>query len=217
MAEVNLLQTYPKAVRDIAQRVRDKEANRAVALQFGFDYFDGPRERGYGGYHYDGRWVPIASRFVQHFGLRSGDRVLDVGCAKAFLVNDLADVCPGLEVYGLDISHYALTQAHDAVTGRVLRGSCDALPFADGTFDAVICINTIHNLTPERCAEAIRELQRVSRGRGFIQVDAYRTEAERLLFEDWMLTAKTYATPQAWQAMFAASGYSGDYYWTILA
>jgi SAM-dependent methyltransferase len=216
MAEVNLLKTYPKAVRDIAQRVRGKDANRALALKFGFEYFDGPREQGYGGYHYDGRWVPIARAFVAHFGLKPGDRVLDVGCAKGFLVKDLADVCPGLEVYGLDISHYALTHAHQDTAGRVLRGSCDRLPFDDRSFDAVICINTIHNLEPARCATAIRELQRVSKGRGFIQVDAYRSVAERQLFEDWMLTAKTYHTPEAWEALFASCGYSGDYFWTVL-
>ena len=216
MPEVNLLQTYPKAARDIAQRVKDKDANRELALKFGFEYFDGPREQGYGGYRYDGRWVPIARRFVEHFALKPGDRVLDVGCAKGFLVKDLCDVCPGLEVYGLDISEYALTHAHRDVAGRVLRGSCDALPFDDHAFEAVICINTIHNLEPDRCAVAIREIQRVSKDRGFIQVDAYRSAAERQLFEDWMLTAKTYSTPEAWESLFASCSYTGDYYWTVL-
>jgi cyclopropane fatty-acyl-phospholipid synthase-like methyltransferase len=216
MAEVNLLKTYPKAVRDIAQRVKDKDTNRALALKFGFEYFDGPREQGYGGYRYDGRWVPIAETFVEHFGLKPGDRVLDVGCAKGFLVKDLADVCPGLDVFGIDISQYALAHAHKDAGGRLVRGSCDALPFGDGRFDAVICINTIHNLKPDRCAVAIGEIQRVSKGRGFIQVDAYRSAAERQLFEDWMLTAKTYCMPKAWEALFASSGYTGDYYWTVL-
>jgi ubiquinone/menaquinone biosynthesis C-methylase UbiE len=98
----------------------------------------------------------------------------------------------------------------------MVRGSCDSLPFADHAFDVVICINTIHNLEPVRCAAAIRELQRVSKGRGFIQVDAYRSAAERQLFEDWMLTAKTYSMPEAWEALFKSNGYTGDYYWTVL-
>src|SRR5258708_39869327 len=98
MAEVNLLKTYPKAVRDIAQRVQGKDANRALAMKFGFEYFDGPREQGYGGYRYDRRWGPIAPTFVARFGLNSGDRVLDVGWAKGFLVEHLADVVPELEV-----------------------------------------------------------------------------------------------------------------------
>ena len=76
MAEVNLLKTYPKAVRDIAQRVQGKDANRALALKFDVEYFDGPREQGYGGYRYDGRWVPIAQTIVAHFGLKPGDRIV---------------------------------------------------------------------------------------------------------------------------------------------
>ena len=122
----------------------------------------------------------------------------------------------GLEVYGLDISEYALTHAHEDAAGRTVRGSCDALPFSDRCFDAVICINTIHNLEPARCAIAIRELQRVSKGQGFIQVDAYRSAAERQLFEDWMLTAKSYYMPEAWEELFHSCGYTGDYYWTVL-
>ena len=171
MAEVNLLKTYPKAVRDIAQRVQGKDANRALALKFGFEYFDGPRKQGYGGYRYDGRWVPIARTFVEHFGLKPGDRVLDVGCAKGFLVKDLCDGCPGLEVYGLDISEYALTQAHHDVAGRLVRGPGDALPFDDQALDGVIWINANHNPEPARGASAIRELQRGPRGGGLIQVD----------------------------------------------
>jgi ubiquinone/menaquinone biosynthesis C-methylase UbiE len=216
MAEVNLLKTYPKAVRDIAQRVQGKDANRELALKFGFEYFDGTREQGYGGYRYDGRWIPIARTFVEHFGLKPGGKVLDVGCAKGFLVKDLTDVCPGIEVYGLDISQYALTHADKDAAGRLLLGSCDMLPFGDRTFDAVICINTIHNLEPTRCATAVRELQRVSKGQGFIQVDAYRSAAERQLFEDWMLTAKSYYMPEAWEKLFHSCGYTGDYYWTVL-
>ena len=43
-----------------------------------------PRKYGYGGYRYDGRWVPVAEDMVKHFDLKPGDRVLDVGCAKGF-------------------------------------------------------------------------------------------------------------------------------------
>ena len=108
MAEINLLRHYPPAKRKMAAPRSVDPANRAAALKFGAEYFDGPREQGYGGYHYDGRWVPIARDIVTHFGLKPGDRVLDVGCAKGFLVKDLMGVCPGLRVYGLEISEYAI-------------------------------------------------------------------------------------------------------------
>src|SRR6185436_8032635 len=91
--EVNLLARYPKAKRNVKARL-------------GKEYFDGTREQGYGGYRYDGRWLPIAEDIVRHFGLSAGDRVLDVGCGKGFLVKDLMKVCPGLEAFGIDISEY---------------------------------------------------------------------------------------------------------------
>jgi len=98
-----------------------------------------------------------------------------------------------------------------------LKGSCDALPWPDGHFDAVLAINTIHNLERSGCLQALRELQRVAApGQAFVQVDAYRDEAELEHFEAWMLTAKTYCKPEEWIAMFAEAGYTGDYYWTIL-
>jgi ubiquinone/menaquinone biosynthesis C-methylase UbiE len=216
MAEFNLLETIPKLVRDVDSRLQDKAANRAAALKYDREYFDGPREQGYGGYVYDGRWVPVAQRMIRHFGLKAGDRVLDVGCAKGFLVHDLMAECPGLEVFGLDISHYALSHCHPSVAGRLARGSADALPFANGAFAAAVAINTVHNLDRSRCLAALCELERVAPGRGFVQVDAFRNDAEKAVFEDWMLTAETYLRPEEWVALFGEAGYSGDWYWTIL-
>ena len=187
-----------------------------IALKFGREYFDGTREQGYGGYRYDGRWVPIAEDIIRHFGLKAGSRVLDVGCAKGFLVKDLMRVCPGLEAFGLDISEYAVMSCEPEVVGRLHVGNAVRLPFPDSSFDAVISINTIHNLERPDCVRALREIQRIAPGRGYIQVDAYRNEAERKLFEDWMLTAKTYGKPEDWQAILGEAGYTGDYYWTIL-
>jgi len=216
MGEINILELYPKARRDLAARKVGQAANRAAAKRFDREYFDGTREQGYGGYRYDGRWIPIARRIIEHYRLRAGDRVLDIGCAKGFLVKDLIDACPGLEVFGLDISDYALRNCHPDVRGRLVRGSVDALPFADRSFAAALAINVIHNLDRARCLKAIREIERIAPGRGYIQVDAYRDEAERDLFLDWVLTAETYGPPQFWRDMFAAADYTGDYYWTII-
>ena len=216
VAEINLLGSIPKIVRDVGGRTLNKEANRWAALEFGQAYFDGSREQGYGGYVYDGRWVKVAESIVQHYGIERGQRVLDVGCAKGFLVKDLSDAVPGVIVYGLDISSYGLTHAHNDARRRLVRGSAERLPFADGSFDLVVSINTIHNLDRAGCIAALQEMERLAPGRGFVQVDAYRTEAERVVFEDWMLTAKTYLTPDAWLDLFREAGYRGDHYWTIL-
>lgn len=217
MAEVNLLARLPRTKRNIEKR---KEAqtpeNIAIAREYGQQYFDGPREMGYGGYRYDGRWVPIAEDMVKHFGLKAGDRVLDVGCAKGFLVKDLMKVCPGLEVYGLDISEYAMMHCEPEVVGRLHLGSADRLPFPDNSFQAVISLNTIHNFTRPDAIRAVREIERLAPGRGFIQVDSYRTPEQRELFLSWVLTAKFHDYPDEWIKLFKEAGYTGDWYWTIL-
>jgi ubiquinone/menaquinone biosynthesis C-methylase UbiE len=216
MAEVDLLRQLPRQKRKLDSPRSKDPANRAAALKFGEEYFDGRREQGYGGYRYDGRWVPIARDIIAHFGLRAGQRVLDVGSAKGFLVKDLMLVCPGLEVFGLDISYYALTHAEPEAAGRLVRGTADQLPFRTGAFDAVLCINVIHNLDRARCIAALREIERLVPGRGYVRVDAYRNEAEREIFLEWVLTAVTFLTPQAWRALLVEARYTGDYSWTIL-
>lgn len=216
MGELNLLDQYPKARRDIASRKQGQEANREAAKLYGREYFDGSREQGYGGYIYDGRWQSIARRIIEHYGLRSGDKVLDIGCAKGFLVKDLSNACPGLEVYGADVSTYALENCHPDSKNKLVRASADALPFSADCFNAVLCINVIHNLELVRCRKAIQEIERVGLGNTYIQVDAYRTDAERGLFLDWVLTAVTFGTLDYWREIFAQTGYSGDYYWTII-
>jgi len=216
MAEINLLARYPKAKRNIKARLVHKEENRRIALEFGKQYFDGTREQGYGGYRYDGRWIPIAEDIIRHFGLQRGDRVLDIGCGKGFLVKDLMKVCPGLEAFGLDISEYAVTNCEREVVGRLHVGNAIRLPFPDNSFHAAIAINTIHNLDRAGCIEALKEIERVAPGRAYVQVDAYRSPEERSLFEDWMLTARTYGMPEDWVKILKEAGYTGDYYWTIL-
>src|SRR5262249_19249817 len=217
MAEVDLLRALPKLKRNIQKRSDAKDpAIIATAREYGEKYFDGPREYGYGGYRYDGRWIPVARDIVAHFNLKPGMRVLDVGCAKGFLVKDLMKVCPGLEVFGLDISDYALMHCEPEVVGRLHLGNCLRMPFPDAGFAAVIAINVVHNLERAECIAAVREIERLAPGRGYIQVDSYRTPEERDIFLSWVLTAKTHHDPAGWRALFAEAGYSGDYYWTII-
>jgi SAM-dependent methyltransferase len=217
MAEVDLLRSLPRTVRNVQAR-QEAKAPDVVAEAKRFDalFFDGPRDYGYGGYRYDGRWLPVARDIVRHFGLKAGDRVLDVGCAKGFLVKDLMTVCPGLEVFGLDISEYALLNCEPEVVGRLHLGSADRLPFPDGSFQCVMSLNTIHNLPRDRVLAALREIQRLSGGRAFVQVDSYRTPAEKEIFESWVLTAMFHDYPDGWIDLFAESGYTGDYFWTIV-
>jgi ubiquinone/menaquinone biosynthesis C-methylase UbiE len=215
--EIDLLRGLPKIKRNIEKRrdAKDPEVIR-IAKLFGEMYFDGPRDYGYGGYRYDGRWIPVARDFIDHFGLKPGDRVLDVGCGKGFLVNDLMQVMPELKAFGLDVSEYALMHCEPEVIGHVHLGDARKLPFPDSSFQCVISLNTIHNFVREEAKAALREIQRISSGKAFVQVDSYRTPEQKEIFESWVLTAEFHDYPEGWVRLFDEAGYTGDYYWTII-
>lgn len=215
--EIDLLSSLPKTKRNIEKRAEAKDdALIAISRKFGQEYWDGERKYGYGGYRYDGRWRSVARDMIRHFGLKPGMRVLDVGCGKGFLAKDLMLECPGLEAFGLDISHYALMHCEREVIGRLQLGSAESLPFPDGSFDCVISLNTIHNLTREGAVVAMREIQRLSGGRAFVQVDSYRTPEEREIAVSWIITARFHDYPEGWLKVYSEAGYTGDYYWTII-
>src|SRR6185369_12214486 len=97
--QVHLLKALPRPKRNVTARNEAKDLDPrviAISKQYGELYFDGPRAYGYGGYRYDGRWIPVAKDIIDYFGLSSGDKFLDVGCAKGFLMQDMELVCPGL-------------------------------------------------------------------------------------------------------------------------
>src|ERR1700740_1833852 len=108
--------------RDYLARVtqRDKADVAEMAVKFDYDYWDGSRETGYGGYKYDGRWRKVADAMVATYGIKPGMRVLDVGSGKGFLLHDFRESVPGLEVAGIDVSAYAV--AHTWTTGSRSSG-----------------------------------------------------------------------------------------------
>tara|TARA_B100000989_G_C19446246_1_gene429616 strand:- start:68 stop:730 length:663 start_codon:yes stop_codon:yes gene_type:complete len=215
---IHITRALPKSKRNIESREVAKDMDAIiVSKKYDFDYFDGDRKYGYGGYKYDGRWVPVAKDIINHFKLKPGDKFLDIGCAKGFLMKDLIDALPGLEVFGLDISEYAIKNCHEDVIGRIHKGSAKNLLFPDNAFDAVISLDTIHNLNRNDVIIALKEIQRVTKGdNSFVKVDSYKTPEEKKIFESWVLTAEYHDYPKGWLETFKEAGYTGDYDWTII-
>ncbi len=217
MAEIDLLRNYPKSKRKINTRAKKKtEVIRRIARQFGREYFDGERIYGYGGYYYHPRFFqPVIPDFVKHYCLNSKSSILDVGCAKGFMLHDFLVLVPGIKVAGIDISEYAIEHAMEDVKPYLRVGNAKNLPYPDKSFDLVISINTIHNLPLNDCIKALKEIERVAKKHAFITVDAYRNKKEKERLEAWNLTAKTYMSTKEWEKLFAKVGYTGDYYWFI--
>ncbi|MGV8108363.1 class I SAM-dependent methyltransferase [Methanospirillum sp.] len=215
--EINLLDHYPKTIRKPDARASDvTEEDRIIARQFGESFFDGERLTGYGGYHYHPRfWTDTVKRFQDFYHLTSHSRILDIGCAKGFLIYDFIRIIPGIQITGLDISRYALEHAHNLSKPNLVQGDAAHLPYPNNTFDLVISINTIHNLPIDTCRQAILEIIRVSQQNAFITVDAWRNDEEKRRMLQWNLTAKTYMHVDDWKNLFDDVGYTGDYYWFI--
>lgn len=215
--EIDLLVNYPKTKRNLDERVASKtEADRAIARQFGRDFFDGDRRHGYGGFNYLPRfWQPVIPTFRDYWQLTADSSVLDVGCGKGFMLHDLSELIPGITVEGIDISRYAIENAIEDMKPHVQVANATYLPFPDNSFDVVISINTIHNLEREECCKALQEIERVSRGSSFVTVDAYRNDEEKERMYAWNLTAKTIMSVDEWERFFEDAGYTGDYFWFI--
>lgn len=208
-----ILQVHNAAKRDYVARVTeaDKAECATISKRFGKDYFDGDRKYGYGGFRYDGRWVPVAQAMVDHYGLQAGARILDVGCAKGFLVHDFMKVLPGSAPEGIDVSEYAITNAMPEVKHRLQVGNAVSLPYPDKTFDLVVSINTLHNLRAYDLEKALKEIERVGKQSKYIVMDSYRDEKEKVNLIYWQLTCECFFTPEEWEWVFQKCGYTGDY------
>lgn len=213
--EIDLLANYPRVRRDVDARGAEKtEQDRAIARQFGREFFDGERRTGYGGFQYHPRfWEPVIPTFRDHWQLTAESSVLDAGCAKGFMLYDLQRLIPGIRVAGIDISQYAIEHAKDEVRSQLQIADIRNMPFADESFDIVISITTVHNLDRDGVKQALREIERIKRRGAFITVDAYRDEEQRRRMEAWNLTARTVLHVDEWKALFSEVGYTGDYHW----
>lgn len=196
----------------IGRVVSDDKADCAmIARQYGYDYWDGDRKYGYGGYRYDGRWKSVAEKLANHYQLQPGQKVLDVGCGMAHLLYELTQVVPGIKVVGVDISRYALEHAKPEVRNMLQYGHAQDLPFADNEFDLVISLATLHNLKVFDLKKALQEIGRVSKKNSYIMVESFRNDREEVNLLYWQLTCASYYSVDEWEWLYKEWEYAGDY------
>ena len=216
MKEIDFMSVLHKQTkRDYLARVNEPEFPKAkaaeLAKKWGYDYWDGDRRICYGGYRYiPGHWLPVAKQLIAHYHLKPGDKVLDVGCGKGFLLFELSQAMPGLLVEGVDISAYAVENAKPEIKDSIKLGNAISLPYADNYFDLVISITTLHNLYNFELYSALREIERVGKNK-YICVESYRNEVEKANLIYWQVTCEAFCTPKEWLWWFEKTGYTGDY------
>ena len=213
-----IMKLHSSTKRDYVARVveNDKADCSEVAILYGEDYWDGNRKYGYGGYRYDGRQNATAKAMAEHYGIKAGDKILDVGCGKGYLLHEFTQVVPGVEVTGIDISDYAIDNSKEEVKPFLQSGNAVSLPFEDNTFDFVVSITTLHNLYNYELQKAVQEIERVGNGsKKHIIIESYRNEREKANLLYWQLTCRSFYTPQEWEWFMEESGYTGDYSYIV--
>lgn len=217
MANIDFMSAVHKSTtRDYLARVNDnvfpKSKAAQLAKQWGYDYWDGDRRICYGGYKYiEGRWEKVARALATHYNIQPGDKILDVGCGKGFLLHDFTKVVPGVEIYGVDISDYAIENAKEEIKSNLQIGNATSLPYPDQHFDLVISITTLHNLYTYELDKALREIERVGKKNKYICVESYRNEVEKANLLYWQVTCEAFCTPEEWEWWFKLTNYTGDH------
>jgi SAM-dependent methyltransferase len=196
----------------LARMVDNKVEAMTKSKKYDFDYWDGDRRYGYGGYKYlPGRWKPAAQTLIEKYSLKSGSKILDVGCGKGFLLYEIQLLNPEIEIYGIDSSEYAIANMHPNLKGNFYKQLAqEYFQWEDKYFDLVISLGTFHNLHLPELEKAVTEVQRVGKN-GYIMVESFRNEQEMFNLECWALTAETLLSVQAWEWLYRKFGYTGDY------
>lgn len=199
--------------RDYLQRMTNNKVDcMKIARRFDKEFWDGERKYGYGGYKYiEGRWKKVAKELISDYNLTNKSKILDVGCGKGYLLYDLKKELNGLQVYGYDISAYAIENSHPEIKKNLfVHDAGKKLDFPNDYFDLVISLGTLHNLEISELKNSIQEIQRLGKKK-YIMVESYRNEEELFNLQCWALTCKAFYSYNEWLWLYKEFGYNGDF------
>lgn len=172
------------------------------------DYYERGRESGKG-WLQNYRWMPLRSyrealAFIEYGAIAEAQRILDVGCAKGFLVRAFNQL--GYDAEGCDISYYALFHAQQM---GVDVWNCDS----DGAwhdhsmrYDIAVCKDVLEHIPHDALPLMLKNIAMVSRRfmcvvpvgeNGRYIIPEYHSEVTHVIVE----------TPEWWGAAFEASGW----------
>ncbi|MDC1296505.1 methyltransferase domain-containing protein [Alphaproteobacteria bacterium] len=204
---------HESSKRDYLFRMNNNKAHcMKIAKKYEKDYWDGDRSYGYGGYKYiPGRWKYVAKRLISNYKLKSGSKILDIGCGKGFLLKEILLLQPGIEIYGIDVSKHAIKSCPKELSKSItLFDAKKKLPFKNNSFDLAFSLGTYHNFDLTELKLALYEINRVSKS-SYIMVESYRNDIELTNLQCWALTCNSFFNPKEWVWLFKEFNYKGDY------
>jgi SAM-dependent methyltransferase len=126
----------------------------------------------------------LAAGLIGFAGVRSGERVLDVGCGTGQLTRQLAATVGAENVAAIDPAEDAVEVCRARVPGADIRvGEAEAVPFAAGEFDVVLAqlvVNLVHDP-----ASAVAEMARVAKPGACVAACLWDDEEMPLLRSFW--------------------------------
>lgn len=132
----------------------------------------------YEGFFVPAMFAPLASVLVRRANPRPGERLLDIACGTGIVARTVAPIVgDGGRVVGLDLSPDMLAVARSVSASQGLpvewhEGRAEALPFADGSFDLVLCQQGLQ-FVPDKAA-ALAEVRRVLVGGGRVALAVWQ-------------------------------------------
>lgn len=212
--ELNIVTPLHKATaRKYLDRMIDDKVNCMMkAKEYEYDYWDGDRRYGYGGYKFiEGRWKPVAEALIQNYNLSNQSSILDIGCGKAFLLYEIKKILPDIKISGFDISKHGINSAKDIIKSDLfIHRAQERYPFEDKQFDLAISLGCFHNLKIFELNIALKEMERVAKN-GYLMLESYRSEQELFNLQCWALTCESFFEKEEWIWIYNNFGYSGDY------
>ena len=199
--------------RDYLERMNDDKVSCMLkAKEYEYDYWDGDRRFGYGGYRYiPGRWKPVAVKLIENYSLNNESSILDVGCGKGYLLYEIKLILPNIRIAGFDISNHGISEAMNVIKDDIfILKAQETFPYSDNEFDLIISLGCFHNLRVYELKKALSEVERVGK-QGYIMLESYRNEKELFNLQCWALTCESFFDKEEWIWLYNHYGYSGDY------
>lgn len=214
MRELKIFTSFHKKTKRnyIERMMKNKVFCMKKARKFEKDYWDGPRNFGYGGYKYiPGLITPTAKKIIKKYKLNNQSKILDVGCGKGFLLYEIKKILPDIYIRGFDISKYGIKKSKPEIKKYLfVRDVRKKIPFKENFFDLVFSFNCLHNLEIFDLKKSLKEINRVGKKK-FIVVESYRNVKELFNLQCWALTANAFFNKKEWIKLFKEFNYSGDY------
>ncbi|HPM42234.1 MAG TPA: class I SAM-dependent methyltransferase [Candidatus Omnitrophota bacterium] len=140
------------------------------------------------GEYSSGVWQDAARKKVLDFLKGRSGRILEIGSGEGLFLAQLAKVAPDSELYGVDndngrleLSKKRLEVISPGISARLLFAEAPQLPFAEGYFDATICVNVSLALPSHSAVYAtIAEMARITK-KGGVCIFEYRNAGNPLL------------------------------------